>query len=152
MRFQVVGKSSMMAVTFAGLVGLGAGCGAPPGSGAARAGPSNKPLDAAAAASKVAAVRCEHEAACGNVGPGRRYPTPEACGQELSRSATIDLQRSVCPLGIDERRLITCAGQFQRESCDPLAPLARLYACAPSTMCARSGGAQFGPDELYGQY
>jgi Family of unknown function (DUF6184) len=107
------------------------------------------PLDDAAAASQVAAVRCDHEQACDNVGQGRLYATREACFAEMTKSAEGDLGPVVCPLGVDVRRLNACIGQFQRESCHPLAPLSRMVACAPNAVCAHHAQ-QYSPADVYG--
>ena len=121
----------------------------PPGAGrtAATAAPSS--LDASAAASHVATVRCRHEAECGNVGTGRRYASSDACLAELSQSAERDLAPSVCPSGIDAQRLTSCAVQFARESCEPLAPLNRMYTCDPAMLCSRRGGVTISAEDAY---
>jgi hypothetical protein len=128
---------------------LGA-CGAQPSPAARHQTAAPSSLDASAAATRVADVRCRHEAACDNVGVGRRYATVEACVAELSSSAQSELAPRVCPRGIDASRLSTCALQFQRESCDPLAPLNRMYACDPPVLCSRAPGETFSSEDVYG--
>jgi hypothetical protein len=143
----------MKAPLFALLLAMPAGsaCIDQPGPAAA-VSDASKPssLDNSAAASQVAAVRCDHESSCGNVGPGRRYASPDACLAELSQSAERDLAPSVCPSGIDSQRLRTCATQFQRESCEPLAPLNRMYTCDPAVLCSRRGGVTVSAEDVYG--
>jgi len=39
---------------------------------------------------------------------------------------------------------------FQRESCEPLAPLSRMYACDPSVLCHRLPGATVSAEDVYG--
>jgi len=69
---------------------------------------------------------------------------------ELTQSAQTDLETRVCPLGVDPRQLANCTGQFRRESCHPLAPLTRMVACAPASLCARPGGESFSASDAYG--
>ncbi len=107
-------------------------------------------LDANTAATEVAVARCRHEAECDNVGPGRRYATPDACVTELTHSAATDLAPRTCPSGIDNGRLTRCAVQFQRESCAPLAPLSRMYACNPSVLCHHLPSVTVSSEDVYG--
>jgi hypothetical protein len=107
-------------------------------------------LDANTAATEVAVARCRHEAECDNVGPGRRYASSGACVAELTQSAATDLAPRTCPSGIDSGRLTRCAVQFQRESCEPLAPLTRMYACDPPVLCHHLPSVTVSPEDVYG--
>ena len=107
-------------------------------------------LDATTAATEVAVARCRHEAECDNVGPGRRYASSGACVAELTQSAATDLAPHTCPSGIDTGRLTRCAVQFQRESCEPLAPLSRMYACEPAVLCHHLPSVTVSSEDVYG--
>jgi hypothetical protein len=104
-----------------------------------------------AAASAIAAARCEHEAACNQIGPGHNYATADACTAAFSSSALSDLKGHPCPGGIDSNQVAACASILKRESCLPLSSLSRMYTCRPAALCIQVGRERFSEEDIYGE-
>jgi hypothetical protein len=117
---------------------LVAGCGAAPANTGGAASSSQAVLSVEAAASQLAAARCDHELACGTIGDGRAYPARDACTSENLRSVQADLASHACPSGIAAKRIDDCTGRLRQESCHPLSLLSRMYACRPAALCLQT--------------
>lgn len=106
------------------------------------------------AATQLAATRCDHDAACSNVGAGRPYATVAECAAQVQQSTTQELAR--CSAGVEPRRLAACERRLQAESCRPLSTLSRMLACRPETLCASPSAApgdeqpSFTSEDVYG--
>lgn len=114
-------------------------------------GSPGAPISADAAASAIAAARCEHEAACNQIGAGHDYATADACTAAFSSSALSDLRGHPCPGGIDSNHVRACAGILKRESCLPLSSLSRMYTCRPVALCIQVGEVRMSEEDVYGE-
>jgi hypothetical protein len=89
------------------------------------------------AALRIVGARCEREATCGNVGPGKRYPARTDCTREMSAKTFGELEPSDCPSGFDSKHLDDCMTAIGTESCaTSLDPVSTISACNKSGLCA----------------
>jgi hypothetical protein len=121
------------------------GCQRTPETAKAAVGGTAMTVDTVAA--EIARIRCEHEASCSGVGPGRPYPSGEACMADYIQSSRTDL--TVCSTGIDPAQFGSCLGLLRRETCHPLSVLSRMYSCRPSALCVRSETPSFTASDVY---
>ena len=85
-------------------------------------------------------ARCEREARCNNVGPGKQWASAEACRSDLTAKNRDELKASECPGGIVQKELDECLADVRKETCDsPLDTLTRLAACRSSDLCKATG-------------
>jgi hypothetical protein len=88
------------------------------------------------AVQKMANVNCERELACGNIGRGRRYETPEMCAGTFEREKYSELGFGKCLLGVDYVQLDLCIREIRSEGCSSaLYTLDALGACRSSKLC-----------------
>ena len=88
------------------------------------------------AVQKMANANCERELACGNIGRGRRYETPEMCVGTFEREKYSELGFGKCLLGVDYIQLDRCVREIESESCrSALYTLDGLGACGSSKLC-----------------
>lgn len=107
------------------------------------------------AATELAVSRCDHDAACSDVGTGRRYSTTAECAAQVQQSTRQDLAR--CSAGIEPRRLAACERRLRAESCRPLSTLSRMLACRAEALCAGAPSPDqeqpsFTSEDVYGFY
>ena len=85
---------------------------------------------------KMANANCGREVACGNIGRGQRYDTPEMCVGTFKREKYDELGFGKCLLGIDYVQLDLCIREIQSEGCSSaLYTLESLGACGSSKLC-----------------
>jgi hypothetical protein len=105
----------------------------PAGSATTTAGLVVPPDDAI---SRVTNSRCDREAACNNVGAGKKFADRDACNRELSHNTHPELRSEQCPRGIDENRLQTCLSEIQDERCgNPIDTIDRMANCRRGKLC-----------------
>jgi hypothetical protein len=91
------------------------------------------------AAEQLASARCDREAACNNVGFGRRYDNRAACILAYQHNAREELRVDQCPYGISNGALDKCITVIEDERCNnPLDTITRLTECRQDVLC--SGG------------
>lgn len=84
---------------------------------------------------RLATARCEREAACNNLGEGKKYADREACMREATQSSRGTLRADQCPQ-IDESKLSGCLNDVTNERCgNVLDTLDRLTSCTRSSIC-----------------
>jgi hypothetical protein len=89
-------------------------------------------------AGRMADARCERESTCMDVGPGRRFPSSEACLAALRPDSLGHLTRLECPKGTDPRGLEKCLGAIRGEVCPrAIEQLEHLEACRAESLCYR---------------
>jgi hypothetical protein len=89
-----------------------------------------------AAHSSVVNARCEYEAQCGNVGPGRRYETADACVQLLGHDRFMGWSPAVCdsrPFRNDA--LYACLSAIRAQQCSAMDTAMLTTFCEPARVC-----------------
>jgi hypothetical protein len=105
-----------------------------PGTGA---GPVSRRAIAA-----ITSTRCDREAACDNIGRGRKYPTREMCVDDVRGRGLSELTAGSCASGIDSpqlngEELQECLAQIRADPCDrPSETLSGLGSCGTYLMCS----------------
>jgi hypothetical protein len=90
------------------------------------------------AVQSIAAVRCDREAACNNLGAGLKYADRAACIRELEHDVRAELLPSECPRGINSKALDSCVASIRTEKCESvLDTLGRLAACRINILCLK---------------
>jgi hypothetical protein len=90
----------------------------------------------------VTMARCDREAACGNVGDGKRFPTRKACETEARGRGLNELAAEECPSGIDAPQLSSeqlqqCLADIRGTRCDSrLETIRGLRSCGAKMLCA----------------
>lgn len=88
------------------------------------------------AAEQIAEARCHREKTCGNIGPGRDYASLEDCTAFVRADWRADLDRLVCPGGVNRDQLNECLTQINGASCSsPFDKLERVAACTQGQIC-----------------
>jgi hypothetical protein len=91
----------------------------------------------ASALASIAAVRCDREVRCKNVGRKEKYKTRADCVADLERDKRDDLNSDVCP-GVREKELNDCLQAIRDEDCgNPIDAIARLNACRTGNLCVK---------------
>jgi hypothetical protein len=91
-----------------------------------------------ASVERIAAARCTHEQACGNVGVGQGYGGAEVCHEHMRDSIRDDLGATSCSYGIDHIALEDCLSAIDAEGCaDGVATTHRARKCRADVLCVR---------------
>ena len=99
---------------------------------------SMQPLVDTVTVSQLSVARCDRELACNNVGSGQRFPTHEACVDEVRLPVAGDLGSPSCPKGFDLDRIEGCAAAIRSDACDhALDTLGRIAVCRTDWLCAK---------------
>lgn len=69
------------------------------------------------AAARIASVRCSHEVACGNVGPGEAFPTFDVCVADVRLTHRRQLTGDACAQGVDAYVLQQCIEDMRNLPC-----------------------------------
>ena len=84
---------------------------------------------------RLATARCEREASCNNLGPGKKHADREACMSESGQSSRGTLRADQCPQ-IDQANLNECLSDIKNERCgNPLDSLDTLTSCTRGKIC-----------------
>lgn len=87
---------------------------------------------------QIASARCDHEASCGNIAPGKKYGTREVCLDAMRGKTAPDLTAYNCPLGIDQRQLDACFKQLREQPCSfSLGHLFSANQCSEAALCIK---------------
>lgn len=82
------------------------------------------------AASQIAGVRCTHEDACGNVGPGAAFSAFDVCVRDVRLTHRSQLTGDACAKGVDPYALQACIEQMRGLQCGEVAE-----SCAGARLC-----------------
>ena len=78
---------------------------------------------------RLTTARCEREAACNNLGSGKKYADREACMSEAGQSARGTLRADQCAM-IDQSKLSSCLNDIKNERCsNPIDSLDSMTSC-----------------------
>lgn len=94
-------------------------------------------VDTPSAVVRVAAARCDREAACEHVGTGRAFGDRDECVNAIGHDVTAELPVEACPAGVDADRLSVCIAEIGTRSCDADTATVEASSCAPGRMCAQ---------------
>ena len=84
---------------------------------------------------RLATARCEREAACNNLGPGKKHADRESCMNEAGQSSRGTLRADQCPQ-IDQSKLSECLNDIKSERCgNPLDSLDTVMSCTRGKIC-----------------
>jgi hypothetical protein len=84
---------------------------------------------------RVATARCDREAGCNEIGPGKKYPDRDACMREAGQNTRGTLRADQCPR-IDESKLSACLNDIKAERCGNLLDkLDTVTSCTRSKIC-----------------
>ena len=87
------------------------------------------------AITRLTTARCEREAACNNIGPGKKHADRDACMREASQNSRGTLRADQCPQ-IDESKLTNCLNDIRNERCgNPLDSLDTITSCTRGKIC-----------------
>jgi hypothetical protein len=87
------------------------------------------------AITRLATARCEREASCNNLGPGKKYPDRDACMREAGQNARGTLRADQCAT-LDQSKLSSCLNDIKSERCgNPLDTLESLTSCTRAKLC-----------------
>jgi len=90
------------------------------------------------AVASIAAVRCDRELRCNNIGAKEKYRTRGDCVADLQRDKRDDLNSDVCRGGIREKELNDCLQAIRDEDCgNPIDAFSRITACRAGNLCIK---------------
>lgn len=88
------------------------------------------------AVSSIVAARCEREVRCKNIGPDAKYPSKQACLEQVRADWSEQLNARECPGGVHEEELNECLADIRGEECgSPLDSFARMLSCGTAELC-----------------
>lgn len=97
-----------------------------------------QPMVDSVTVSQLSVARCDRELACNNVGSGQRFPTHEACVDEVRLSVADNLVKPTCAKGFDPERIEGCTAAIRSDACDrALDTLGRIAVCRTDWLCAK---------------
>jgi hypothetical protein len=74
-------------------------------------------LDGEASVQRLIDARCTREITCGNVGPGKYFPTFDACALSAAKTTRDELEPENCPSGVDPTAVDRCVERLRAEAC-----------------------------------
>ncbi|OJY19529.1 MAG: hypothetical protein BGO98_14555 [Myxococcales bacterium 68-20] len=84
---------------------------------------------------RLATARCDREAACNEIGAGKKYADRDECTREAGQNARGTLRADQCAT-IDQAKLSDCLNDIKNERCNnPLDTLDTVTSCTRSKMC-----------------
>lgn len=84
---------------------------------------------------RLTTARCDREAACNNLGPGKKHADRDACMRETGQSTRGTLRADQCPQ-IDQSKLSDCLNDIKNERCgNVLDSLDTITSCTRSKVC-----------------
>ncbi len=84
---------------------------------------------------RLGAARCDREATCNNLGPGKKYPDRDACVREASQNARGTLRSDECRT-LDDAKVNACIADIRNERCgNPIDSLDTVMSCTQKKMC-----------------
>lgn len=88
---------------------------------------------------RIVDARCAQEKACGAIRIEGKFPTREACEEEIRRSIQGELDQDACPEGVYTQALNACLNAVHAEACgDRIESLRRFVECQPNEMCLKA--------------
>jgi hypothetical protein len=82
-------------------------------------------------------ARCDHQAACNNVGTNKAFGDRDSCANEIGHEVVAALSPEDCPSAVDADRLATCVSEVESEPCRDEAA-EPPSSCGRERLCARS--------------
>lgn len=96
------------------------------------------PADLTSSIDAIADAECQREAACGNVGPDKRFMDRITCVAEMRRDAKSTVHERNCANGVEQARLNACLSAARNETCaNPFNTLTTYVPCKSETLCSR---------------
>jgi hypothetical protein len=91
------------------------------------------------AVDRLSNARCDREAACNNVGDGKKYASGQVCLDKMHGSIANDINTYQCPRGIDGNAVQECLTAIGNEECGahPIEAITRMDKCRSSAMCLK---------------
>ncbi len=114
-------------------------------SGAGLAGAQTLP--GAVAVASVRDAECDRAVRCGQIGPGRLYPSLGACKEAVAKRVARDLSAQTCSGGVDFVPLAECVGDLRRLDCDALRAGASVPTCGKVALCGLGASGAVGGAE-----
>jgi hypothetical protein len=87
---------------------------------------------------EMSSARCDHEQACGNIGPRKKYVTRDDCIEDTLPVVLGDVTSYVCPRGIDSDGATECMAAIRQLACsNEFEPMASVDLCRTQAICAQ---------------
>jgi hypothetical protein len=93
----------------------------------------------AAVVDRLSNARCDREAACDNVGDGKKYASQQVCMDKMRGGIANDINSYQCPRGIDGTAVQECLAAIGNEECGahPIEAITRMDKCRSGAMCMK---------------
>ena len=93
----------------------------------------------AAVVNRLSNARCGREAACDNVGDGKKYASQQVCMDKMRGGIANDINSYQCPRGIDATAVSQCLMAVGNEECGahPIEAITRMDKCRSGAMCMK---------------
>jgi hypothetical protein len=88
---------------------------------------------------RLSNARCDREAACENVGDGKKYASAQVCRDKMRGDIANDINSYQCPRGIDAAAVQQCLAAIGNEECGahPIETITRMDKCRSGAMCMK---------------
>jgi hypothetical protein len=88
---------------------------------------------------RLSNARCDREAACDNVGDGKKYASRQVCLDKIHGDIANDINSYQCPRGIDATAVSQCLTAIGNEECGahPIEAITRVDKCRSGAMCMK---------------
>jgi len=88
---------------------------------------------------RLSNARCDREAACNNVGDGKKYASRQVCLDQMRGGIANDINSYKCPGGIDGTAVGECLRAIGNEECGahPIEAITRMDKCRSGAMCMK---------------
>jgi hypothetical protein len=88
---------------------------------------------------RLSSARCDREAACDNVGDGKKYASQQVCMDKMRGGIANDINSYQCPRGIDGTAVQECLAAIGNEECGahPIEAITRMDRCRSGAMCMK---------------
>jgi hypothetical protein len=86
---------------------------------------------------RLSNARCDREAACDNVGDGKKYASRRVCLDKMHGGIANDINSYQCPRGVDATAVSQCLTAMGNEECGahPMEAITRMDKCRSGAMC-----------------
>jgi uncharacterized protein DUF6184 len=101
--------------------------------------PPPAPTRDASVVDRLSNARCDREAACDNVGDGKKYASRQVCLDKMRGGIANDINSYQCPRGIDGTAVQECLAAIGNEECGahPIEAITRMDKCRSGAMCMK---------------
>ena len=128
-----------VAVSLASAGVLALGCEHTEDRNVASSQPASASARDAAVVDRLSTARCDREAACDNVGDGKKYASRQVCLDKTHGGIANDINSYQCPRGIDGTAVSQCLTAIANEECGahPIEAITRVDKCRSGAMCMK---------------